>query len=65
MAKKKNKKSVQAEVLDLKAINKNMPMACVFMSAFVGSINRQSDDQSKDDLDFFHPYLSSVVFYRE
>ena len=43
-----------------------MPMAWVpFMSAFVGSINRQSDDQSKDDLDFFHPNLLSVVFYRE
>ena len=52
-------------LFDLKAINKNMPMACVFMSAFVGSINRQSDDQSKDDFDFFHPNLSSVVFYRE
>ena len=52
-------------MLDLNAINKNMPMACVFVSASVGSVNRQSDDQSKDDFDFLHPNLSSVVFYRE
>lgn len=28
-------------------------MACTFMRASVSSINRQSDDQSKDDLDVY------------